>query len=90
MRAEELPALSCHSQCFLTPLSSSRTLSMHKDLEKFPGKAVQSRHTFQLPAFTAWLSAFGRTPRAHLVELKTHHHSVGMNPRNAASGVEMF
>lgn len=44
MRTEELPAPSCHSQCFLTPLSSSRTLSMHKDLEKFPGKTVRSRH----------------------------------------------
>lgn len=67
MRAEELPATSCHFQGFLTPLSSSRALCRHKDLEKFPGKAVLIRHTFSWSAFTAWLSDFGRTPQAHLV-----------------------
>lgn len=67
---EQLPAPSSARGDAFPSTPSSRALCRHKNLEKFPVKAVQSRHLSSRPAFTAQLSVFRRGPGAHLM---VHH-----------------
>lgn len=89
---EQLPAPSSARGDAFPSTSSSRALCRHKNLEKFPVKAVQSRHLSSRPAFTAQLSVFSVSrARSSLDGASLHVAAVRQRkPRNSSFQVRIF